>query len=64
MEMVKQVIQREGGKGDPGPLIFGTMKTGAFSTNAQSKFASIVLDGVLGLPCLARHTFDGVLVSL
>ena len=54
--MVKQVIQREGGKGDPGPLIFGTMKTGAFSTNAQSKFASIVLDGVLGPPRLAQHT--------
>ena len=30
------------------PPIFGTMKTSAFSTNAQSRFASVVLDGVLG----------------
>ena len=31
-------------------------KKGAFSTNAQSRFASVVFDGVLGPPCLARHT--------
>ena len=28
----------------------------AFSTKAQSRFASVVVDGVLGPPCLARHT--------
>ena len=28
----------------------------AFSTNAQSRFASAVLDGVLGHPRLAQHT--------
>ena len=28
---------------------------GAFSTNAQSSFASVVVDGVLGPPRLARH---------
>ena len=28
----------------------------AFSTNAQSRFASVVVDGVLGPPRLARHT--------
>ena len=27
----------------------------AFSTNTQSRFASAVLDGVLGPSCLARH---------
>ena len=33
----------------------------AFSTNAQSRFASASVDGVLGPPCLVS---DGVLVSL
>ena len=28
----------------------------AFSTNAQSRFASFVVDGVLGPPRLGRHT--------
>ena len=28
----------------------------AFSTNAQSRFASVVVNGVLGPPRLARHT--------
>ena len=32
------------------------MYKSAFSTNAQSRFASVVVDGVLGLPRLARHT--------
>ena len=32
------------------------MKTSAFSTNAQSRFASVVVDGVLGPPRLAQHT--------
>ena len=27
-----------------------------FSTNAQSRFASVVVDGVLGPPRLARHS--------
>ena len=33
----------------------GSVKTSAFSTNAQSRFGSVVLDGVLGEPRLARH---------
>ena len=35
--------------------IVGRTKTGAFLTNAQSRFASVVLDGVLGPPHLAWH---------
>ena len=35
--------------------IFGTTKTSAFLTNAQSRFASVVLDRVLGPSCLARQ---------
>ena len=35
---------------------FGTIKTSAFSTNAQSRFASVVLDGVLGPRRLGRHS--------
>ena len=46
------------------PSIFGTTKTSSFSTNAQSRFASVVFDGVLGPPHLARHTNDGVHVYL
>ena len=32
------------------------MKTSVVSTNTQSRFASVVLDGVLGPPRIARHT--------
>ena len=35
--------------------IFGTTKGSAFPTNAQSRFASVVLYGVLGPPRLAHH---------
>ena len=35
--------------------IFGSTKTSAFSTNAQPRFASVVLYGVLRPPCLACH---------
>ena len=35
--------------GDLAPPIFGTMKRSAFSTNTQSRFAAVDLDGVLGL---------------
>ena len=31
------------------------VKKGVFSTQAQSRFASVVVDGVLGPPRLARH---------
>ena len=41
----------------------GSVSKSAFSTNAQSRFASVVVDGVLGPLRLARHT-DGVLVLL
>ena len=37
--------------------MFGTIKTGAVSTNAQSRFASVVVEGVLGPPRLVRHTW-------
>ena len=39
-----------------GPWRFGSLKESAFSANAQSRFASVVVDGVLGPPRLARHT--------
>ena len=46
-----------GQTGGPGPFpIFRTTNESVFSTNAQSRFASVVLDGVLGPPRLARHT--------
>ena len=32
------------------------VKKSAFSTNAQPRFASVVVEGVLGPPCPARHT--------
>ena len=38
------------------PPVFGTKKKSAFSTNAQSRFASVVLDGVLRPPRLSWHT--------
>ena len=34
----------------------GLVGKSAFSTNKQSKLASVVVDGVLGPPRLARHT--------
>ena len=36
--------------------VFRATKTRAFSTNAQSRFVSVVLYDVLGPPRLARHT--------
>ena len=55
------LIQSEGAdRGGQGgawaPPIFRTTKTSAFSTNAQSRFAYVGLDGVLRPPRLARHT--------
>ena len=38
--------------------ILGTTKTSAFSANAQSRFASFVLDGVLGPPHTAILKVD------
>ena len=38
------------------PKMFGTTRANAFTTNTQSKFASIVLDGVLGPLRLAWYT--------
>ena len=43
---------------------FWTTKTSAFSTNAQSMFMSVVLDGVLGPPRLARHTWQCLCIYL
>ena len=39
------------------------MGTSAFSTNVQSRFASVVIDGVLGPPRLARHTLQCSCIS-
>ena len=36
----------------------------AFSTNALSRFASVVVDGVLGPPRLARHTLRCPCISV
>ena len=45
--------QQEGTKGDPNP--HGTTKTGGFSTNIQSMFASVCFVVVRGPPRLAWH---------
>ena len=46
-----------GGKGGAqAPSIYVTAKPSAFSTKAQSRFASVAVDAVLGTPCLARET--------
>ena len=34
----------------------GSVCKSVFSTNTQSRFASVAIDGVLGPPRLARHT--------
>ena len=53
------------GQGGPGPSqFFRTTKRSAFSTNAQSRLASVVVDGVLGPPCLARHTWRCPCISV
>ena len=41
------IMKYQGVPGGPG--IFGATKTSAFLTNAQSRFASVVLYGVLDL---------------
>ena len=43
--------------------IFRTTKKECVLSNAQSKFASVVLDGALGPLCLACASTDGVIVS-
>ena len=40
------------------------MQISAFSTNAQSRFASVVVDGVLGPLRLARHTLRCPCISV
>ena len=40
------------------------MKKSAFATNAQSRFASVVVDGVLGPPRLACHTWRCPCISV
>ena len=45
------------------PPIFGTSKTCALSANAQSRFALIVLDGVVGPPPLAWNTLQCPCIS-
>ena len=44
--------------------IFGATKTSAFSTNAHSRFASVVVDCVLGPPRLVRHTWRCPCISV
>ena len=43
-------------QGDLIPSIFGTMKAGVFSINAQLRFVSVIVNAVLGPPSLMRHT--------
>ena len=50
-------------EGVKGPHIFRTTKTRAFSTNTQSRFASVVFDCILG-PLPMSSTLDSVLGSL
>ena len=40
-----------------------SVKKSAFSSNAQSRFASVVVDGVLVPPRLARHTLQFPCIS-
>ena len=49
-----------GRQGGPKPLIFSSLKTSVFPTDTQSRFAPVVLDGVLGPLFHVCHT----LVSL
>ena len=44
--------------------VSGTVKASVFSTNTQSRFASIVLDSVLGPPCLAQNTWRCPFISV
>ena len=50
----KGVVKKELRETLPPPIV-GTMKRSAFSTNAHSRFASIVLDTVKGPPHLVQH---------
>ena len=42
----------------------GSVRKSAFSTNAQSRFASVGVDGVLGPPRLAQHTLRCPCISV
>ena len=54
-----------GQEGGPGPFpIFRATNESAFSTNAQSRFASVVLDRCPGTSALSATHLTGVLVSL
>ena len=48
------ILKGEGGSG--GLPIFGATKRCAISTDTQSRFASVVLDGVLGPLYMVRQT--------
>ena len=50
------LVKRGAPRGPRALPTFGTIKTSAFSTNAQSRFASVVLDAVLGHLRLALYT--------
>ena len=51
------MICSRGGYGEArGVPIFGITKTIAFSTNAHSRFGSVVPNGVLGPPRILRYT--------
>ena len=53
-----------GAKGGLGSLNFWNNKNmQVFATNSQSRFASVVLDGVLGLPSLVQ-LYEGYGLSL
>ena len=58
------IITARGGVDMRGLPNFRATKTSTFSTNAQSRFASVVLGAVLGPPRHLPGTTDGVLISL
>ena len=41
-------VKQKGGQEGGSPKFFGSMKSGVFFTNAQSRFAIDILDGVFG----------------
>ena len=60
----KLLFTSGGAKGGTGLSIFQTMKTSVFLANAQSRFASVILNRVLGPPRLARHTCGCTCISV
>ena len=64
--MVRWPGGRKGGEAKGAQTLpkFGTTKRRVFSTNAQSKLASVLVDAALGLPGLAWHTSQCPFISV